>query len=102
MQLSRCPCGAGRAAAAGIYTDMAGAAAMPLLVAAAAVVAGNFRFGACRLIVGGNITIALAVAVAAADSVGLAGVVDLDVVQAAAPRLVMTAVILCTIQIRHT
>ena len=39
---------------------------------------------------------------AAADGITLAGVMDLDVVQAAAARLVMAAIILRAIQIRHT
>ena len=81
---------------------MAGAAAKPLLVAAAAVVAGNLGLGTCGLVVSGNIAIALAVAVTAADGMTLAGVMDLDVVQSAAARLVMAAIILRAIQIRHT
>ena len=72
------------------------------LLAAAAVVAGNLGLGACGLVVSGNVAIALAVAVTAADGITLAGVMDLDVVQAAAARLVMAAIILRAIQIRHT
>ena len=102
LRLSWRPCSAGGAAAAGVHADMAGAAAKPLLVAAAAVVAGNLGLGACGLVVDGNVAIALAVAVTAADGITLAGVMDLDVVQAAAARLVMAAIILCAIQIRHT
>ena len=102
LRLSWRPCSAGGAAAARVHADMAGAAAMPLLVAAAAVVAGNLGLGACWLVVGGNVAIALAVAVTAADGITLAGVMDLDVVQAAAARLVMAAIILRAIQIRHT
>ena len=102
LRLSWRPCSAGGAAAAGVHADMAGAAAMPLLVAAAAVVASNLGLGACGLVVGGNVAIALAVAVTAADGITLAGVMDLDVVQAAAASLVMAAIILRAIQIRHT
>ena len=87
LRLSWRPCSAGGAAAAGVHADMAGAAAMPLLVAAAAVVTGNLGLGACGLVVGGNVAIALAVAVTAADGITLAGVMDLDVVQAAAASL---------------
>ena len=102
LRLSWRPCSAGGATAAGVHADMAGAAAKPLLVAAAAVVAGNLGLGACGLVVGGNVAIALAVAVTAADGITLAGVMDLDVVQAAAASLVMAAIILRAIQIRHT
>ena len=54
------------------------------------------------LVVGGNVAIALAVAVTAADGITLAGVMDLDVVQAAAASLVMAAIILCTVKIVHS
>ena len=93
---------AGRAAAARVHADMAGTAAVPLLMAAAAVVAGDLGLGACGLVVGGNVPVALVVAVAAAHGVGLAGVADLNVVQTAAAGLVVAAIILCAIQIRHT
>jgi len=77
-------------------------AAVPLLMAAAAVVAGDLGLGACGLVVGGNVPVAFAVAVAAAHGVSLAGVADLNVVQTAAAGLVVAAIILCAIQIRHT
>ena len=102
LRLSWGPCSAGRAAAAGVHADMTSAAAVPLLMAAAPVIAGDLGLGACGLVVGSNVAVTLAVAVAAADGIALAGVMDLDVVQAAAARLVMAAIILRAIQIRHT
>ena len=92
---------AGRAAAARVHADMAGTAAVPLLMAAAAVVAGDLGLRACGLVVGSDVAAAPAVAVAAADSVPGAGMADVDAVQAAAARLVMAAVILGTIKIAH-
>ena len=89
------------AAAALVDADVVGAAAAPLQMAAALVVAVDLGFGRGRLVVGGNIAAALAVAVAAADGVAGAGMADVDAAQAAAARLVVAAVILGTVKIAH-
>ena len=98
------PRGAGSAfgaAAALVNADVVGAAAVPLKMAAAPVVAVDLGLGRGRLVVGSDVAAAPAVAVAAADSVPGAGMADVDAVQAAAARLVMAAVILGTIKIAH-
>ena len=93
--------GAFGAAAALVNADVVGAAAAPLKMAAAPVVAVDLGLGRGRLVVGSDVAAALAVAVAAADSVPGAGMADVDAIQAAAARLVMAAVILGTIKIAH-
>ena len=93
--------GAFGAAAALVNADVVGAAAAPLKMAAAPVVAVDLGLGRGRLVVGSDVAAAPAVAVAAADSVPGAGMADVDAVQAAAARLVMAAVILGTIKIAH-
>lgn len=93
--------GAGRSAAALVNADVVGTATAAFQVAAAFVVAVDIRLGRGRLVVGGNVAVPLAVAVAAADSVPGAGMADVDAVQAAAARLVVTAVILGTVKIAH-
>ena len=98
------PRGAGSAfgaAAALVNADVVGAAAAPLKMAAASVVAVDLGLGRGRLVVGSNVAAAPAVAVAAADSVPGAGMADVDAVQAAAARLVVAAVILGTVKIAH-
>ena len=84
-----------------VNADVVGAAATPLKMAAAPVVAVDLGLGRGRLVVGSDVAAAPAVAVAAADSVPGAGMADVDAVQAAAARLVMAAVILGTIKIAH-
>ena len=99
------PRGAGSAfgaAAALVNADVVGAAAAPLKMAAASVVAVDLGLGRGRLVVGSNVAAAPAVAVAAADSIPGAGVTDLNAVQAAAARLIMAAVILRTVKIVHS
>ena len=93
--------GAFRAAAALVNADVVGAAAAPLKMAAAPVVAVDLGLGRGRLVVGSDVAAAPAVAVAAADSVPGACMADVDAVQAATARLVMAAVILGTIKIAH-
>ena len=85
--------GAFGAAAALVNADVVGAAAAPLKMAAAPVVAVELGLGRGRLVVGSDVAAATAVAVAAADSVPGAGMADVDAVQAAAARLVMAAII---------
>ena len=94
--------GALGAAAALVNAHMVCAAAVPLQMAAALVVTVDVRLGRGRRVVGGDIAAALAVAVAAADSIPGAGVADLNAVQAAAARLIMAAVILRTVKIVHS
>ena len=71
--------GAGRSAAALVNADVVGTATAAFQVAAAFVVAVDIRLGRGRLVVGGDVAVPLAVAVAAADSVPGAGMADVDV-----------------------
>ena len=94
--------GAGRSAAALVNADVVGTATAAFQVAAAFVVAVDIRLGRGRLVVGGDVAVPLAVAVAAADGIPRPGVSDVDTVQTAAPGLVMAAIILCTVKIVHS
>ena len=94
--------GAFGAAAALVNADVVGAAAVPLKMAAAPVVAVDLGLGRGRLVVGGDVAVPLAVAVAAADGIPRPGVSDVDTVQTAAPGLVMAAIILRTVKIVHS
>ena len=94
--------GALGAAAALVNAHMVRAAAASLQITAALVVTVDVGFRRGGRVVGGDIAAALAVAVAAADSIPGAGVADLNAVQAAAARLIMAAVILRTVKIVHS
>ena len=65
--------GAGRSAAALVNADVVGTATAAFQVAAAFVVAVDIRLGRGRLVVGGDVAVPLAVAVAAADGIPGAG-----------------------------
>ena len=91
-----------RAPVALLDVDMGGGALMGGIVAAAGVVAAHGRFGAGGRVVSGHVPIGFVAAVAAADRIGLPGVMDLDAAQAAGARLVVAGVALLTVEITHS
>ena len=89
-------------AAAFLDGDVHGRTTAVIIVAAASVIASDGGFGTGRNIVGTHVAVSFIFAIATANRVGRAGMVNAHAVKAASAALVMAAVGLGTIEITHS